>query len=950
MHDAGRIVGRESELAWLRVALRDTRSRGAAVAIDGEQGAGKTRLLAELCVQARALGREVHDVSRGAPPSRQRLEERARHVPQVVVLDAAERADAAVSDAVAGLLADPPRLAVLVVVAGRLGQVVGRLRRVLADVDVLRLGPLDVTATGALLEDLGSDRDAEEAAGRTAGNPWAIVQVARSRAAVPSTVAAAVAAELEALPPPARALAIGAAIAGDPFALPEAEVAAGLDGAVAAAARAPLRATGLVSAEADGGRWVFRSPLVHDATLVQATGAERRAGHRRLAGHLAAIGADAAIRAPHALRGGRRDWATTMTLAQAGMDVLDLAPARAATWLAAALDHVGDRRPRTRSALLMSVAFTHAAAGRYEQACDCLDEAAVLHPRALGYSVRAALWCGLEQLLGRHHRARALIEQQLAAGAPDRASRLLLELVRLSCLMYALEFEEAGAALRPLIAEARVLGDPQLELEALGLGCLIEVECGHPREAAAHLRQGAAVAATMSDRQHAARPAGLYYLAYGAYFNDRCALAVQLFSQALDIHRACGRQPFEFILSLGLALSLTAVGRLGEARAVVEAAHLIAERETSAQSRAWLALTESTVAAAEGRTAEAVRRAGAAHGLRGELEGEVMRASAAWARANAAAAAGDAAAICAVFAEWIADGDLHRIALGQRAHCAELLVRAALWADDLPQARHWAGRAATYAAGCEQDVAHAAAGVALARVALAEQRCVDARAHAATAGAAAVRSGRPVLAAECRALEARAALTGGDVHGARALLEPVHARALRMGAGAVACEAVELLRECGGRPAVLEPGSARAHLARLTDRQREIVALVAVGSSNRAIAEALSLSVRTVEGHVAAIRGVLGVRSRAAIAAAAATTPAADGAALTPRERDVARLVAAGHANHEIAAALSVSVKTVERQLSGCYRKLGIPGRTALAAWAAASDGAADPLLPWMQS
>ncbi len=54
---------------------------------------------------------------------------------------------------------------------------------------------------------------------------------------------------------------------------------------------------------------------------------------------------------------------------------------------------------------------------------------------------------------------------------------------------------------------------------------------------------------------------------------------------------------------------------------------------------------------------------------------------------------------------------------------------------------------------------------------------------------------------------------------------------------------------------------------RLTDRQREIARLVATGSSNRAIAESLGLSERTVETHVQNLLSKLGFHSRAQIAA-----------------------------------------------------------------------------------
>lgn len=52
---------------------------------------------------------------------------------------------------------------------------------------------------------------------------------------------------------------------------------------------------------------------------------------------------------------------------------------------------------------------------------------------------------------------------------------------------------------------------------------------------------------------------------------------------------------------------------------------------------------------------------------------------------------------------------------------------------------------------------------------------------------------------------------------------------------------------------------------------------------------------------------------------------------LTPAGRRIADLVAAGHTNPEIAAALFISVKTVEANLTRIYRKLGLRGRVDLA-------------------
>jgi DNA-binding CsgD family transcriptional regulator len=70
-----------------------------------------------------------------------------------------------------------------------------------------------------------------------------------------------------------------------------------------------------------------------------------------------------------------------------------------------------------------------------------------------------------------------------------------------------------------------------------------------------------------------------------------------------------------------------------------------------------------------------------------------------------------------------------------------------------------------------------------------------------------------------------------------------------------------------------------------------------------------------------------GVGSRHANGAAAPN----DAHDLTGRERDIARSVADGRTNREVAAALHISPKTVENQLSRIYAKLGVRSRTELA-------------------
>jgi DNA-binding CsgD family transcriptional regulator/tetratricopeptide (TPR) repeat protein len=133
------------------------------------------------------------------------------------------------------------------------------------------------------------------------------------------------------------------------------------------------------------------------------------------------------------------------------------------------------------------------------------------------------------------------------------------------------------------------------------------------------------------------------------------------------------------------------------------------------------------------------------------------------------------------------------------------------------------------------------------------------------------RLGEPYPTAYARWREAEALLLGGLV---REQVEPslraAHATASELGAASLRAEIEALARR--GRlnlgtdaattpPPAPEPPSPLDRLG-LTAREQEVLALVAIGRTNRQIAETLFISPKTATVHVSNILGKLGVRSR----------------------------------------------------------------------------------------
>jgi DNA-binding CsgD family transcriptional regulator len=245
-----------------------------------------------------------------------------------------------------------------------------------------------------------------------------------------------------------------------------------------------------------------------------------------------------------------------------------------------------------------------------------------------------------------------------------------------------------------------------------------------------------------------------------------------------------------------------------------------------------------------------------------------MTATAASYLAEALLANGQAERARSILLERSGGAGLTRIERGFRARGYETLARAELDLGNLEAATAWADRAAEANDGLAIDGRTADALRARAAVELARGdpgRAVDA---AGEGLAAARRAGLPIEAGRAQILLGRSLAASGDVVGARAELELARSALAATGAGRYRDEAARELRGLGVRVARPESEHAPAGgTGALSAREREIAELVAAGRRNAEIAEALFLSVRTVEGHLQRIYRKLGIRSRTQLAA-----------------------------------------------------------------------------------
>jgi DNA-binding NarL/FixJ family response regulator len=263
--------------------------------------------------------------------------------------------------------------------------------------------------------------------------------------------------------------------------------------------------------------------------------------------------------------------------------------------------------------------------------------------------------------------------------------------------------------------------------------------------------------------------------------------------------------------------------------------------------------------------------------------------------------------------------------LVDRVYGHEILLQAELARGDLVAA---AGRLDQVDALAIDDHDLATAAAARCRARFAEATS-DGAAAVAAAAIASERAARVRGRLEVLRADVLAAGAGVDAQRAADQFNAVADQAVQTGATAIRDWAVRELRRMGLRLRDVPTDAWDT----LTPQQAMVARLAAAGLRNREIAEQLFVSERTVEGHIRSILSALAAPTRVAIGEHLPNDlRGAPPANLTPRQRDVGRLIAEGRSNREIAQVLGVGDKTVEKHVADLFARLGVRSRSGVAA------------------
>ena len=825
---------------------------------------------------------------------RELIERIAAPRPLVLTLDDVQWSDGASLEFVGHLLRRPPDAAVMLAATIRSGRSPARITAAIEDavrtgkVKQLELGPLDRDEAGWLVGAIASSY-LVVLFGESGGNPFYLLQLARAAAAspkpalsgpdwtdareVPAAIRAAIAAELDRLPPRARAFAQAAAVAGDPFELELAIATAAMSEPDALAALDELVAREVLGSGDVPRQFRFRHPLVRNAIYATCPPGTRLVCHERAAAALAAQGAPAVGRAHHVVHSARQgDAGAARLLREAGLEVSQRAPTSAAVWLEAAARILPSSTPAAeRLELLAALADVYATTGRLEDSRTVLLSAASLTAHEdVSTRVRLTSGCAkIELLLGRREQAQArLLEALDEVSESDRevGARLMVELA--SSAFHGADIDGIRDWASRALDIACTCEDRGLTVGALSRLALAEASGGPVSEAQTHCSEAVALVDAMPDEELAGELDALADLC-GAEYQLQRFLGVEAHARrGLALARASGRGDLFPWLSLTLSGVLFSTGRLVAARELLDGLVEAARLSDNKVGLASALVNSAAVSLVAGDVEDAMEAAQEAVALTRGMTPSVV---AAWAGGFLGAAMlemGQPERAAATLTAAGGGNDLRLIPGAFRVSFLEILTRAWLASGRRVEAGRTVEMAEQLARQFELGLSTAGAELARAAVAL---EAGDARLAAASSLAAAEHAdavGARVMVGVSRLLAGRALAALGQTEEAVSELERAAAVLERCGARRHFAAAEQELRRLG---VPLHRRSPRGTpegvgVASLTGRELEIARLVLDRRTNPEIAAELFLSIKTVETHLRNIFRKLDANSRVEVA------------------------------------------------------------------------------------
>ncbi|MCH5670420.1 helix-turn-helix transcriptional regulator [Streptomyces gilvus] len=693
--------------------------------------------------------------------------------------------------------------------------------------------------------------------------------------------AASVVTELDSLPADAAHSVQVAAVLGDPFLPDDVAAVSGLGLERTLGAFTELVEADLIRPLPLGGGYVFRHPVLGHVALEHASPSLRVNAHRRALDLLTTRGTSAlqrARQAEHLVGAGSEE--ARQALVEGAAEVMAKAPAAAARWLGLALDHLPaeERISAPRVVLVLDHCRALMSLGRLQEARSMVHDL-LRHQADLSEDLLLSVYavCAeLERLLGRHQEAEAvvrtaldLLPRPLPVPPPAQAAELITAYGRVQ--LFRGVYGEARDLVREAVKAAGATGPAVPYLRALG--ALGDTQLGLLPEAVAEVTECARIVDALPDAAAVTMPDVLAMLGCAELFQERFHDAYRHLERGLQATTGATRRFIRINQLVALCHLDQLTGRLEHLCRRAGEAELLARMSgvDEAAGIAMLLRATGLLLTRPRRDTDKLLEL-AEEGLGLALHKRGWRASVAVGlHAHAQFLGGDPAGCLRTLVE---EGgpQLQRLLRAWQPSLLALACVAALRCGDLAAARDWAttGEAVADQLGLQLQHQHLRRARAELHAAEGEHRLAAGLFHETAESFR--RAGLPVE-------HAWTLVTGApSIHAAQGTQQAL--KWLNMaGKAARACGSQRILEEAarvrtllsascastGAAVTTAQEASARATMALLTEREREIAGLAAEGQRTKEIAEQLFLSTRTVEAHLSRIYRKLGIRSRAAL-------------------------------------------------------------------------------------